>query len=108
MDNTKNTTKMDESVKTHVRTLLTLFTGSSMFNLTLIISIVEYLKENVERKDYIKIIYGNKRITKDSTYFLIDMENLENYWCLKSQIDYHLNITGKINRMDYERLLNVL
>ena len=99
---------MDESIKTHVRTLLTLFTGCGRFELSLIISIIVFLKESVDRKDYIKIIYGNKCISKDNKYFLIEMENLDNYWCLKSQIDYHLNTTGKLSRVEYERLLTEL
>lgn len=90
------------------RTMLSILTGTGKFDLNKIIELIKYLRETVERDDYIKIIYGNKRMSKDNKYFLIEMENLDNHWCLKSQIDYQLNITGRLSRVDYERIVNEL
>lgn len=87
---------MTDKYLTCIRSLLTALTVSNI-DVSYIETTLDILKKNIERKDYIKIVYGNKKMFENNKYFIVDLEGVENYWCLKSQLDYQFNVKKSIS-----------
>ena len=92
---------MTDIYLTCIRSLLTALTVNNI-DITYIETTLDTLKKKIERKDYIKIVYGNKKMFESNKYFVVDLEGVENYWCLKSQLEYQFNVKKSISEEQYK------
>ena len=69
---------------------------------------LEYIKLNIESKDYEKLINGNY-LSKQSNKDYIETE-ITGYkgWCIMSLIDYHHSVSNRISDEDYPNFKAIL
>lgn len=69
-----------------------------------------YKLKNIDNKlnsqTYKLLLYGDDYLSEDSKEIRV-ISKLDNRWCLKSILDYHLQKTGKISREEYNTILNL-
>ena len=94
---------MTDKFLTCIRSLLTALTVTNI-DISYIETTLDTLKKNIERKDYIKIVYGNKKMFENNNYFIVDLKGVENYWCLKSQLEYQFNVKKSITEEEYKQI----